>query len=182
MSAVPQLGYTAADLERLSDGGCRYELVAGELRPMSPVGGDQGAATINLSAEATTFVRRHGLGTCFAAETGFLLAESPATVLAPAWAFIRTERMPLQHSRGYVRAVPDLVLETRSPNDSAREIQQKVDRWLEYGVCVVWDLDPVKQILTVHRGGESPVSLTGSDVLTEEPLLPGLEIRIADVF
>ncbi len=41
--------YTAADLERLSDEGHRYELIRGELRPMSPSGGPHGDATSRVS-------------------------------------------------------------------------------------------------------------------------------------
>jgi Uma2 family endonuclease len=183
MSAAPELKATVEDLERLSAQGYRYELIDGELREMSPVGSAQAIATINLSSYATVHVRQHRLGTCFAAEAGFRFPHQPETVLAPDWAFIAVERAPAAFpKRGFLEAVPDLVLETRAPDDSRREIQEKIDRWLAAGVRVVWDLDPERRVLAVHRPGTAPQTLGQDDVLTEEELLPRFSIKIAELF
>jgi Uma2 family endonuclease len=52
-----------------------------------------------------------GLGTVYAAETGFLLARDPDTVRAPDAAFVRRERgEELGKSEGYWPESPDLAL------------------------------------------------------------------------
>jgi len=182
MSVAPGLPGTATDLERLSAEGRRFELIAGELQQMSPVGGKQGSASIDLGTEVNYYVRRGRLGRCFAAETGFLLAQDPDTVLAPDLAFIRRDRLPEVLPDGWVPREPDLVLETRSAHDSEREIREKVELWLSYGVQVVWDLDPKRRRLTLYRQGEAPEVLGPAEVLREPELLPGFSLALQELF
>ena len=107
--------YNVSDLEKLSEQGYRYELIKGELIEMAPPGGEHGSRTMDFAAYVTVHVLANRLGTCFAAETGFLVAQNPDTVLAPDFAFVARERLKGPPPRGYVPIVPDLVLETRSP-------------------------------------------------------------------
>lgn len=182
MSVAHELPVTADDLERLSDEGHRYELVLGELEPMSPVGGGQGNATINLSSEMTVYVRRNKLGECFCAETGFILARNPDTVLAPDWSFIVADRLAGKVSRSFVALVPDVILETRSPNDSARQIQRKIRLWLSAGVKAALDLDPEQELLIVHRGDSEPVVLDREGTFELDDLLPGFRLELRELF
>lgn len=173
---------TVEDLERLSRRGERYELVLGELRPMSPVGARQGTATNRLSSRASVFALEHGLGEGFTADSGFRLHRDPDTVLAPDWAFVTRKRLPDPLPASFPELVPDLVLETRSPNDSRRKIEEKIRLWLEAGVQVVWDLDPERRTLTVYRAGAGPLVLAEEDTLTEPALLPGFSLALTQVF
>ncbi len=130
--------HTAADLERLSAQGFRYELVRGELREGVLSGGLHGSATSRLSYYAGSVIMGGDLGTAFAAGTGFLVGRDPDTVLAPDFAFVATDQLPNPLPESYVPIVPDIVLETRSPNDTRREVADKVALWLELGVRLVW--------------------------------------------
>jgi Uma2 family endonuclease len=183
MSAAtqPRL-HTAEDLERLSAEGHRYELMRGELIPMSPAGGRHGSATDRLASYSAHFVYENELGEGFAAETGFRLGSDPDTVLAPDWAFIRKERMPEDWPRGFMPGAPDLALETRSPDDSRRKVAEKIELWMSLGARVVWDLDPSKQRLAVHRAGTQAEVLGPDDTLTEPELLPGFSLLLGRVF
>ena len=86
---------TADELLALPAGkGKRYELVAGELRVTSPSGWRHGEVVDNLESLLGSFIRTHGLGRGFGAETGFLLKPNPDTVRAPDFAFIAKEHLP----------------------------------------------------------------------------------------
>lgn len=174
--------YTAQDLERLSSEGDRYELLEGELREMAPPGGEHGGTTMDLSMYANYHVRAQRLGRGFGAETGFLIARNPDTVLAPDFAFIAMDRLPPQPIRGYVPVVPDLVLETRSPSDTRRGVREKVGRWLAAGVRVVWEMDPEARVVTVHRAGAEPKALGIDNTLDGGDVLPGFSLPLRDVF
>jgi Uma2 family endonuclease len=174
--------YTAEDLERLSAEGFHYELIRGELFEMTPPGGTHGSATERLSARATVYNLDHDLGEGFAAGTGFWIARNPDTVLAPDWAFIAKERLPDPLPDSYVEVVPDIVLETRSPNDTRREVEAKVARWLQAGVRLVWELDPKARVLTVHRSDREAQKLGIGDTLSGEDVLPGFSLPVRRLF
>lgn len=173
---------TAEDLERLSAEGHRCELVYGELIPMPPVGNEQGAKTNDLLVMVGFFVRQNKLGQGFTSETGFRLSRDPDTVLAPDWAFISQDRLSGPVDRSFGEIVPDLVLETRSPNDSKGEVAGKIALWLRFGARVVWDLDPVRRVLVVHRQDGTVTRLGPEDVLTEAELLPGFSLQLSQLF
>ncbi len=165
------------DVARLNAGGKRCELIRDELAPMPNIGGVQGAATADIATPVALHTLAHELGKTFAAETGFVVEENPRTILAPDFAFIVKERVPDPMPSNFVSVVPDLVLETRSPGDTAREVAVKVELWLEVGAREVWELNPRRQILTVYTPNAQPSALSANDRL-ESDLLPGLSLEL----
>jgi hypothetical protein len=91
MSTATQL-LSADELWKMPDRGGRCELVKRKLRPMSAAGSGHGAFSMNRAAPLHHFVRARKLGIVVAAETGFVVARDPDTVLAPDGAVIRQER------------------------------------------------------------------------------------------
>lgn len=169
------------DLEALSARGERWEIVKGELKPMAPAGGGHGRTTMSLSARVTTWVEDRGLGRCFGSETGFRVADDPVTILAPDFAFIAQERVPVPIPSGFVPVVPDLVLETRSPHDRRAEVVAKVELWLEVGARLVWELDPRRAVLTVYAPNQEPRELRAGDMLDGGDVLPGWTLALERV-
>lgn len=159
-----------------------FELMEGRLREMSPAGDAHGAFTYDLGWEIGAFVKARDLGRCYAAETGFLLARDPDTVLAPDFAFVASERAAAPKLRGFVSVVPDLVLETRSPTDRGPAVAEKVRLWLSYGVRLVLDLEPSVRRVTVYRPGAEPVVLGIRDTLEGYDVLPGFYLPLARLF
>ena len=173
--------YTADDLFKLpSDFRC--ELVRGEIVPLPPSpGGEHGSKIERIGARASVFVYDHDLGECFAAETGFKVRQDPDTVRGPDWSFVRKSRLESSITKKHIPLVPDIVLEVRSPDDSARKFADRAAMWVEFGVPIVWALDPDKEELRVHR--EHEVRILGpDDTLTGEEILPGFELPLSKVF
>jgi Uma2 family endonuclease len=173
---------TAEDLERLSAQDCRYELIRGELHERAFAGGLQGSITSRLSFYVGAVVISENLGITLAAGTGFLVGRDPDTVLAPDFAFVAKDRLPNPLPRSYVPVVPDIVLETRSPNDTRKEIADKVAQWLELGVKSVWKINPRMRLLTVYRTNQVPLSLGEGDTLDGGGVLPDLSVPVARLF
>jgi len=172
--------YTAEDLTRLSAQGGRHELIRGVLRAMPPAGWDR--MTYDLSLYAGQHVKEHDLGRCFAAETGFLIERDPDTVLAPDWAFVAKERLAEPAPSGYGAVIPDLVLKTWSPHDRKSEIADKIGRWLQAGVRIVWELYPGSRTVTAHRRRAPSRRLEAEETLTGEEVLPGFSLPLRRLF
>src|SRR5262249_13027535 len=91
--AVTGKPVTAEGVLRMPQEGLRHELIYGELRTMTPTGSEHGRRTNIVNWSLEQYVRAHGAGAAFAAETGFLLARDPDLVRAPDAAFVRPERV-----------------------------------------------------------------------------------------
>lgn len=83
---------TADELFRRESGSSRYELIAGSLREKSPAGGRHGRVANRIAWHLSSHLERVHLGVVFAAETGFLIAQAPDTVLAADVAFVSRAR------------------------------------------------------------------------------------------
>ena len=174
---------SAEELLRLSTTGRRYELVKGELFEMPPAGGRHGSVAMRIGALLNTYVRSHGLGEVFAAETGFILRRDPDTVRAPDAAFVANERLPAgELPPGYLEMVPDLAVEVVSPGDSAREVREKVADWMGAGVRLLWAIDPATRSVTVYRSPEDFDVLSDDDTLDGGRVIPGFSADINDLF
>jgi len=77
--------------------------------------------------------------------------------------------------------IPDLAVEVVSPNDSYVELEEKVDEYIAKGVALIWVIDPQRKRARVYQGGQE-TRLGENDTLTGGDLLPGLQIKLADLF
>ena len=174
---------TAEELLKMPDTGRRLELVEGELFEMPPAGGMHGKASVRIGGLMDSHAFENGLGHVFGAETGFLLARNPDTVRAPDAAFISYERLPADADiRRFPEVAPDLVVEVASPNDSAREIREKAEAWLEAGASEVWVIFPQHRTVAVHRPGEEPQIIDDSGVLRGGRAFSGFQVPVARLF
>ncbi|HEY2253633.1 MAG TPA: Uma2 family endonuclease [Planctomycetaceae bacterium] len=182
MSTIARV-MTADELLQLPRGRFRYELIKGELLTMSPAGSAHGAITQRLSTLLDQYVTANGLGLVFGAETGFLIATRPDTVLAPDIAFVSARRIPATGlPEGFWPGAPDLAVEVVSPGDSTREVDEKVAAWLTAGSEMVWVVRGRPKTVTVHHVGGKPEVLGVNDVLEGGSTLPGFRCRVADIF
>jgi Uma2 family endonuclease len=181
MSNVVTKPITADDLLKMGDIG-RCELIYGELVMMSPAGFGHGEIASRIGMFLGVFVEEHGLGVVLAAETGFLIEQRPDLLRAPDASFVRKDRVPKTAWTKFFPGVPDLAVEVISPDDTRREIAEKVNMWLAHGTTSVWVADPADMILTIHRAGQEPVRLTVRDEINKEPALPGFVLPVAKIF
>lgn len=149
---------------------------------MSPAGYEHGVIAGEMYGHLFNFVKQSRLGVVTAAETGFVIGHDPDTVRAPDVGFIRAERVPRVRTRGFFQGPPDLAVEVLSPTDRAGELLAKVQDWLAAGCRAVWVVDPTSQTISVYRGSRETTLLTVADELTDDAILPGFRLPVADVF
>src|SRR5205085_4414334 len=174
---------TADELFALPNDGCRYELIAGELRRMSPAGDEHGRVGMELAIPLGYHVKQHKLGKLYLAETGFLIQTNPDTVRAPDIAFVRMERIQQTPKvKSYRVGAPDLAIEITSPGDTVRAVEDKVTEWLGAGASMVWIVSPKLKTVTVYRSLTDIVTLTEKDTLDGGEVVHGFRLPIAEIF
>ena len=181
-TAKPQL-LTADDLLRLDSQGVRGELIRGVLYETMPTERQHGRILINLGTELRNFTKPGAIGSVEGGDVGVWLERDPDTIRALHIAFFSSQQAPpLQTAARYAEVVPDLLAEIVSPNDTAREVREKAEMWLGFGVRLVWVVNLDTRTVDVHRRGLPIVTLTDQDALDGLNFLPGFTCPIRDIF
>jgi Uma2 family endonuclease len=177
------LKLTYEDYLSMPDDGRRHELVDGEhyMTP-SPSSRHQGVLG-NLYLGIGSFLRKNNVGKLYLAPLDVILSQFD--VVQPDLLFISTARLGIL-SDGYVRGVPDLVVEILSPSSMRHDAIRKRHLYEKFGVGEFWLIDPERDEIEVFRlvdgtlKKQLELTLEQKDVLTS-PLFPGLRIPLADI-
>jgi Uma2 family endonuclease len=151
----------------------RVELVRGVLVVQEPPGYEHGRITAELGFLLTKHIKETGAGQLLIGDIGFQVASSPDTVRGPDIAFLRSERLPDPHTRGFPEMGPDLVVEVLSPRDRPGETLVKVGDWLEAGARLVWVIDPQHRLAQIYRQDGTTTTIREAESLDGEHVLPG---------
>jgi len=159
----------------------RVELVRGVLVVHEPPGYEHGRITAELGFLLATHIKETRAGQLLIGDSGFKVAADPDTVRGPDIAFLRSERLPDPHTRGFPALGPDLVVEVLSPSDRPGETLAKVGDWLEGGVRLVWVIDPARRLTQVYRQDGSTATIRETEPLDGEDVLPGFSCRLTAI-
>ena len=129
-------------------------------------------------------VHAHRQGLVFATDCGYqIFTEHPNRVRFPDGSFIARCRLPDDRPPpGHVRIPPDLVVEVVSPNDTACEVDQKIEEYLGTGVRLMWVVYPGTRCVMVFRAAGGVSRLRAAEELSGEDVLAGFSCRVADLF
>ncbi len=155
-----------------------YEYVKGELVPMPPTSMEHGEISSNVSLHLSLHVFEHRLGRLYTAGTTFHLGDR---VVKPDVAFVSTERLPEDRSKGSP-IPPDLAVEVVSPSDKHYDVTEKALAYLRSGTRLVWVVEPVAKTVMVYRSETDSTVLNYEDTLTGEDVVEGFTCPVAQLF
>jgi len=162
----------------------KFELTSqGELIVMSPTGSESGRQNGDLFGQIWYWNRQTKLGVVFDSSTGFTLPNNAKRSPDVSWIEIsRWQELTSKQRRGFAPIAPDFVLELLSPNDRLQDTQQKMAEYLACGVKLGWLIDPDEQRVEIYRWGKDAEVLLDAQSLSGEDLLPGLVVKLGEVF
>ncbi len=158
-----------------------YELIHGKVVKMSPTGYLHGSIARRVAAILGAHVDSKRLGDVVGAETGFVLAED--TMRGADAAFIGREKLAqISEPDKYLPFAPDIAIEVVSPNDTAREIKQKVSMYLNAGTPLVWIVYPSDQSVVVHYPDGTSKTIADTQILDGGDILPDFSVQVSAFF
>ncbi len=96
---------------------------------------------------------------------------------------MRCERLPEgKPPVEFINGAPDLAVEIVSPSENLADLHQKLREYFESGAQEVWLLFPETQEVHRYTGLLKVEVLRRDDVLSSESLLPGFQVRVAELF
>jgi len=167
--------------ERLADGDRWVELIAGQLIRFDSPDESHGDVVRNLSRPLAQMAKTlPDLSICF--ELPIVISREAATIRCPAVSCFQSNNRFEETEKLLTDSRPALVIEVASTNDRREGMSDRVASYLDAGVIGVWVIDPVTRHVHQFVAGRGGTMLREKDVLKGAPLLPGLEIPVADLF
>lgn len=165
-------------------GDLKFERTAtGGLIIMPPTGGITSNRNSDINYQLTAWNRQQKLGKVFDSSGGFKLPNGAER--APDTAWVKLERwnaLTSEEQEKFVPLCPDFVVELRSPSDSLKKIREKMEEYRENGAKLGWLIDPQRKVVEVYRLDVDVEVLESPTTLSEEGVLPGFVLDLAEIF
>lgn len=179
----PSAPVSDEDLMRFSELNKPYKIERnkdGELIIMTPVNYRGGKHEGYVAAALLLWAEQDGRGSSVPANVGFKLPDG--SCLAPDAAWITLEReatLTPEQQDSFPPICPDFIIEVRSKTDSRRNLEAKMQTWLDNGAQLAWLVDPIDANVTIYRPGQSPETLARPDTVIATDPVAGFELRCA---
>jgi Uma2 family endonuclease len=183
VATTPKILMTAAEFLNADCARGSFELIKGEVVPVSPGNKEHGTVAINVGAILREYGRRTGYGYVSGLDMAVQTGHAPDSIRGADIAFYSHARLPRDQSRrGIPKVPPDLVAEIVSPGNRPGDLDEKVREYLGAGVLLVWIVHPDRRDVTVYRPGVASATIAATEVLENLPELPGFRCRVSEFF
>jgi Uma2 family endonuclease len=162
----------------------RFERNAqGDLIVMPPAGGNSSERNAEITMQLMLWRKRTGKGEVFDSSGGFTLRNGALRSPDASWvSAARLERVKPEQQEKFLPLCPEFVIELRSPSDSLRVLQEKMQEYLDNGAELGWLLDPEKKRVYIYRPGAEVEVLEHPESLPGEPLLEDFTLDLRDIW
>ena len=154
----------------------------GQLNIMSPTHSKTGFFNSELNFQLTFWAKKTKLGYCFDSNTGFRLPDG--SLLSPDVSFVRKEKWLLlseKEKNGFAPICPNFVIELKSDTDVLKELQAKMQDWLENGCEMAWLIDINKEKVHIYRQNQRIKILSFTEKIKDDSILPKFEVDFSFV-
>jgi len=74
------------------------------------------------------------------------------------------------------------VIELRSPTDTLRDVQAKMEEWIANGILLGWLIDPRPKHLYIYRPEAEVERRENPDLISADPVLPGFVLDLREIW
>ncbi len=161
----------------------RFERTAtGELLIMPPAGSDTGRRNADITFQLQAWNRQSNLGVVFDSSAGFKLPNGSDRSPDASWVKReRWEALTPEQQETFAPLSPDFVIELRSPSDSLKALQTKMQEYMDNGVRLGWLIDRKNQRVEIYRQGQEVEIVSSPATLSGEDVLPGFVLDLKDI-
>jgi Uma2 family endonuclease len=184
MAQATETRATVDDLYRVEG---KAELIGGRIVTLMPSGRKPHRVAFRIARSLDDYAQAAEKGEAYADNMGFAVPEltSGRESFSPDAAYY-VGPLPANSMR-FLSGPPTLAVEVRSEGDygptAERALAAKRADYFEAGTRVVWDVDPVAELIHVYRGPTAePDATYGRGQMAEaEPAVPGWNVAVDEV-
>jgi Uma2 family endonuclease len=159
----------------------RFERTAlGELIIMPPTGSDTGRRNVKITTQLEIWNLQNHLGEVFDSSSGFLLPNGAKRSPDASWVKLeRWNALTIEQQEGFAPICPDFVVELRSRTDSLKDLQKKMQEYIQNGAKLGWLIDRKNKRVEIYRSGREVEILDNPLILSGEDVLPGFILDLS---
>jgi len=151
----------------------------GDLIIMPPTGGETGKRNSDINFELNLWNRQTKLGIVFDSSTCFKLPNGGERSPDAAWIPLgKWESLTPEQREKFPPICPDFIIELRSPSDSLKPLQDKMQEYIDNGSRLGWLINPKNRQVEIYRQGQEKEILENPPTLSGEDVLPGFVLNI----
>jgi Uma2 family endonuclease len=153
----------------------------GELIVMPPAGWESGNQNARLTQRLGNWADADGTGLAFDSSTGFVLPNG--AIRSPDAAWIPYQRLAARNPNPtrFLPMAPDFVVELRSETDPLKQLQQKMQEYMDNGTRLGWLIDPQNQRVEIYRPRQAAEVLQSPNQLSGEDVLSGFVLELQQI-
>jgi Uma2 family endonuclease len=155
----------------------------GELIVIPPTGGETSNRNLDIEGQLWAWNRKTKLGKAFNSSGGFRLPNGANRSPDASWVKLeRWEALTPKERIGFLPLCPDFVVELRSPSDSLKTLQEKMQEYRENGARLGWLINRQNQKLEIYRQCRDVEVLDCPSRVSGEEILPGFVLDLTEIW
>ena len=152
----------------------------GDLLIMSPTGGGTGNRNFKIAQQLANWTDNDGTGIGFDSSTCFKLPNGAERSPDAAWIpLAKWESLTPEQQEKFPPICPDFVLELRSPSDSLKPLQEKMEEYMGNGTLLGWLINRKNRSCEIYRQSREKEILDNPATLSGEDVLPGFILDLS---
>lgn len=154
----------------------------GVLIVMPSTEGETGKRGGDVLGELWVWNKQQQMGIVFDSSTGFHLPNGADR--SPDLAWVKLERwksLTPEQRQKFPPLAPDFVVELRSASDDLKPLREKMQEYINDGVCLGWLINPQDQEVEIYRPNQSVEVLNSPASLSGEGVLPGFMLDLRQI-
>lgn len=155
----------------------------GDLIIMPGTGGLTGRKNSRIIRRLDEWAEEDGTGVTFDSDTIFCLPNGAKKIPDASW--VSNEKWDALSEEEQDRIVPfapDFAIELRSRTDSVKDLQEKMQEYIENGVSLGWLIDATERKVYVYRPNAEVEVLENPSEISGEPLLQGFTLNLKEIW
>jgi Uma2 family endonuclease len=148
---------------------------------MPPTGGESGKKNSKLTFRVTAWNEQTKLGEVFDSSTGYNFISIGGGKMSPDVSWIEKSRLNGIDIKGFIRVVPDFVIELRSATDRLTTLQDKMLEYQRLGVKLGLLINPQDKQVEIYPLGQNVELLDSPTSIDCDLVMPEFNLNLTEI-
>ena len=155
----------------------------GKLVIMSPAGSETGNRNAKLMQQLSNWTDRDASGIEFDSSAGFILPNGATRSPDASWITLtRWNSLSAEQKTKFAPICPDFVVELRSPSDSLKVLQEKLQEYIDNGASLGWLIDRTTHQVYIYTPDSEIKCLDNPQAISGDPVLSSFILDLTKIW